>query len=270
LGAGIPNPTLGLNASEMGDALPVVNLGAGRIAIDVSAAGHTCAVLQVGEIKCWGANEVGQLGQGDRVDRGQLPAQMGDALLPIDLGPAPWRRVVTGATHTCVLHSVGTVKCWGKNEAGELGQGDLLDRIGKPGELLDDVSVKPAHFALGLYAGQGLTCTKLDDQKLYCWGRGGHGQLGLDSDQPRGGVPKDIGSHMKAVLLPAGKRISDVAVSRSGHQVCARLSDGAGYRCWGSNLGHVVLPGAGTDENIGDAADEMGTLQPIDLGLAVP
>jgi len=39
-----------------------------------------------GAVKCWGPNSAGQLGQGDTLERGGTASDMGDALLPIDLG----------------------------------------------------------------------------------------------------------------------------------------------------------------------------------------
>ena len=74
----------------MGDDLPPIDLGAGRTATAISAGtSHTCVILDDGSIKCWGWNFLGQLGQGDTDDRGDEPGEMGDALLPIDLGGGP-------------------------------------------------------------------------------------------------------------------------------------------------------------------------------------
>jgi alpha-tubulin suppressor-like RCC1 family protein len=72
----------GDNPGEMGDNLPVVNLGTGKTAVAISSHGgyHTCALLNDGTVKCWGANESGQLGLGDIANRGDGPGEMGDAL----------------------------------------------------------------------------------------------------------------------------------------------------------------------------------------------
>ncbi|NMO16819.1 tandem-95 repeat protein [Pyxidicoccus fallax] len=70
---------------EMGDALPPVSLGTGRIATSLTAGTHTCASLDDGGIKCWGANQRGQLGLGDTAQRGAGPGQMGDALPAVEL-----------------------------------------------------------------------------------------------------------------------------------------------------------------------------------------
>jgi len=48
---------------------------------------HTCARLNIGQVKCWGVNGSGQLGLGDTVGRGSKISDMGDNLPAIDLGP---------------------------------------------------------------------------------------------------------------------------------------------------------------------------------------
>ena len=47
---------------------------------------HTCVVLADGNAKCFGRNSAGQLGQGDKKNRGDQPGTMGDNLRPVDLG----------------------------------------------------------------------------------------------------------------------------------------------------------------------------------------
>jgi alpha-tubulin suppressor-like RCC1 family protein len=75
---------------EMGDALPFVDLGTEQRAVLLATQEyHTCAVLEDGAVKCWGANDNAQLGlgeAGDDVDRGDDPGEMGDALPFVDLG----------------------------------------------------------------------------------------------------------------------------------------------------------------------------------------
>ena len=70
----------------MGDNLPAVNLGTGRMAKAISAGGsHTCAVLDDGFVKCWGRNE-GRLGIGYLNNRGDDPYEMGDKLPLVGFG----------------------------------------------------------------------------------------------------------------------------------------------------------------------------------------
>jgi alpha-tubulin suppressor-like RCC1 family protein len=132
----------GLGGSDMGDALPAVDLGAGRkpIALGLSATGtHTCAVLDDRSLKCWGWNSHGQLGRGDTSNVGGAMGDMGDALLPIDLGTGVLvDEIGLGNRHTCI-RAGKRIKCWGLNEHGQLGIGDLVDRGDASGEMGDDL-----------------------------------------------------------------------------------------------------------------------------------
>ncbi len=110
-------PFVGDEPGEMGNALPFVDLGTGRKATFIIAAeGRTCAILDNARVKCWGANDYGQLGLGDTSDRGSAPAEMGDALPYLDLGAG---RTVTALSAwgyaTCAVLDNGGVKCWGGN-----------------------------------------------------------------------------------------------------------------------------------------------------------
>ena len=128
--------------SEMGDQLPVVDLGTGRTAVQISAGGsQTCAILDNGELKCWGGSFTGQLGYGDTQSRGSAPNQMGDFLPAIDLGTGRTAvqvatgGVLFGSNHTCALLDNGQVKCWGRGAVGNLGYGDILNRGDEPNEM---------------------------------------------------------------------------------------------------------------------------------------
>jgi hypothetical protein len=124
----------------VGDNLLPVDLGrddSGEpyTAIQISAGyWHSCAVLNDGQIKCWGRNANGQLGLGDTDDRGAEPGEMGDALPTVDLGEGVEAvDVYCGYRNTCALLSDGGIKCWGENGYGELGLGDD-ENVGDGGE----------------------------------------------------------------------------------------------------------------------------------------
>ena len=80
---------------------------------------HTCALLESGDVKCWGAGHYGGLGYGDAEYRGyeQVPADYGP--VPID-GRAV--DLVAGNAHTCVVLDTNEVRCWGNGPGGALGQ----------------------------------------------------------------------------------------------------------------------------------------------------
>ncbi|MFM7060318.1 MAG: RCC1 domain-containing protein, partial [Actinomycetes bacterium] len=138
LGLGDTNAR-GDGPGEMGDNLPTVALGTGRTATRLAAGvDHTCALLDNGTVKCWGANSAGQLGLGDNQPRGYVPGQMGDTLPAVALGTGRTAtQLAAGFTSMCVVLDNGTVKCWGLNYDGELGLGDTNDRGDGPGEMGD-------------------------------------------------------------------------------------------------------------------------------------
>ncbi|CAN0212636.1 unnamed protein product [Pylaiella littoralis] len=143
------------NADSIGDSsndmsnLAAIDLGSGRTAVEVAAGGnHTCAILDNADVKCWGNNDFGELGQGDTLSRGSGPGEMGDNLLPISL-PTGWTlsSLSLGYYHTCALVSevdvVDNVVCWGANFDGQTGLGQSeTENVGdEPGEMGDNLSV---------------------------------------------------------------------------------------------------------------------------------
>jgi E3 ubiquitin-protein ligase HERC3 len=100
---------------EMGDQLPLVQLGVGRTARSVASGPQwTCAVLDDGSVKCWGRNAVGELGKGDKVGAGSNAGDM-NKLQPLDLGSGRKARHIAIAEDktTCALLEDGSIVCWG-------------------------------------------------------------------------------------------------------------------------------------------------------------
>jgi hypothetical protein len=78
---------------------------------------HTCALLSSGPVQCWGLNNQGQLGDGGNTDRSSPGSVTGLA--------SGVRGIRSGQRHTCALMDDTTVKCWGKNSEGQLGNGSI-------------------------------------------------------------------------------------------------------------------------------------------------
>jgi alpha-tubulin suppressor-like RCC1 family protein len=136
-----PGPRVGVESE-----IPVVDLGAGRTVTQIALGLlHTCVVLDGAQVKCWGQNDYGQLGLGDRRSRGIGVGEMGDALPVIDLGQgARVKQLVAGEHHNCALLESGDIKCWGRNEDGQLGRRHR-DNVGTaPNQMGENlVSTKP-------------------------------------------------------------------------------------------------------------------------------
>ena len=91
---------------------------AGAVTPQIQAGGdHTCAVENTGTVKCFGRNDFGQLG----VSANSGTANPTPTPTTVDLGGAKAVQVAGGALHTCVLLEGGTVKCFGQNVYGQLG-----------------------------------------------------------------------------------------------------------------------------------------------------
>lgn len=251
---------------EMGDALPAVDLGAGRAVALAAGSLHTCALLDDGRVKCWGWNIEGQLGLGDVESRGDDPGEMGDALPAIDLGAGRTAVAITaGRQHTCAVLDDGHVKCWGDNNGAQLGLGDTVDRgdaSGEMGDALPVVDLGAGRTATAITAGTYHTCAILDDGHVKCWGNDAYGGVGLGDTSTHGGSPGEMGDALPAVDLGPGRTAT--AVSASNFHTCALL-DGDRVKCWGANdLGRL---GIGDTVSRGQLPGEMGDALPVvDLG----
>jgi len=253
---------------EMGANLPVVDLGPGVAATAIAGGGyHTCALLVGGSVKCWGFNDQGQLGLGDRDFRGDEPGEMGASLPVVDLGPGVTATAIAaGAVHTCALLAGGTVKCWGENY-GQLGLGDISYRGDEPGEMgasLPAVDLGPGVTATAISATAYHTCALLVGGAVKCWGLN-FAALGLGDTETRGDEPGEMGANLPTVDLGTGK--TAIAISAGGYHTCALLVGGT-VKCWGANFYGSL--GLGDAEIRGDQPGEMGdNLPPVDIGPGV-
>lgn len=258
----------GDQVGEMGGDLPDVDLGTGRTAVQLAAgSAHTCALLDTGEVKCWGANGYGQLGLGDMDNRGDDIKEMGDYLPAVDLGKGKVLEIAAGVAHTCARLDTRVVKCWGFNLMGQLGLGDTNNRGDQPNEMGDNlprVDLGRGRVALELAAGAYHSCARLENATLKCWGYNLQGELGLGDTNSRGDQPGEMGNSLPAVDFGVGLKATALA-ARYFH-TCARLDDGA-LKCWGENSYGQL--GLGDIDARGDDPGEMGNfLSPVDLGTA--
>ena len=256
LGVGRAGQEIGSAANPMASVDPV-DLGAGSIAVSVSAGGqHTCALLDDATLRCWGANSFGQLGLGDTVSRGRTADSMGDALPAVDL-PSGVVSVAAGGEHTCAVLDDGALHCWGLNDFGQLGLGDISNRGDSADEMGLTTEVDLGGDAVARVAtGSAMSCALLSDGEVTCWGNNTEGELGT-------GDLIDLGDHptetpiLDRVSLPTDRTVIDLAVGPHDLRVhvCAHLDD-ATMSCWGGNAKGQL--GLDSTEAIGDEAGEMG------------
>ena len=97
--------------------------------------------------------------------------------------------VAVGQYHTCTILENSSIYCWGLNHHGQLGDGTCSNPWmggGCPSPGSDSWSPKQIHLPDGLNAtsiaaGQHHTCAIADNGSVYCWGRGGNGEIGIGS-----------------------------------------------------------------------------------------
>ncbi|MDP1850017.1 MAG: hypothetical protein Q8K79_19685 [Solirubrobacteraceae bacterium] len=237
------------NTSTIGDdetpgSIAPVDLGPGRTARAISAgAGHTCAVLDDGSVRCWGYGANGRLGTGarDSVGDDETPG----SIAPVDLGPGRTATAITvGEAHSCAVLDDGSVRCWGYNRQGQLGYGneESLGDNEAPGSV--DALTLPAP-AVAISAGDFHTCSVLAGGQVRCWGYGRYGLLGTAATRDIG----DDESPLTIAAVDVGGGRAVTAISAGSLHTCARLADG-NVRCWGYGANGRL--GSCSDASIGD------------------
>ena len=90
----------------------------------------TCSLFNNGLVKCWGKGDEGRLGYGNTNNRGDGPVEMGTNLPTVDLGTGKLvKQIHSGHTHRCSLLNDGNIKCWGRADFGQLGNGNSNNHV---------------------------------------------------------------------------------------------------------------------------------------------
>ncbi len=189
-------------------------------AIQISAgASHTCALLDEGTAKCWGGNGYQVYGTPGFF----WPYTKAIAVQNGDL--ANLQQIVGGSSFTCALLKDGTAKCWGRNDKGQLGVGDTLDK-GTPTSVLESPSLE-LNAVKQLAAGKSHACALLNNGTAKCWGQNSVSQLG----DPNVFGHSDVAA--SAISLFTAPE-TGTSVSSGETHTCA-MSDAFQVLCWGNN-----------------------------------
>lgn len=218
---------------------------------------HTCARTADGEVWCWGGNGDGQLGDGTTTRRlrpvmvpaltgveqlalgwrfscarresgvlcwgwsewGQAGTAGGRVTTPSAIGGLSGTLVelVAGDNHACARTDAGAVRCWGRGDQGQRGDGSTL-LFG-----VSAMTYRVPETSVGMGAGQLHTCVIGESGTLRCAGRNGEGQLGDGTTtRPTNAV---------ATLLPS----TVIAVDGGFSHTCALLAASRVVSCFGEN-----------------------------------
>lgn len=182
---------------------------------------HTCALSTAGRAYCWGSGSYGRLGNG-----GTSTQRTPVAVAPPEGEPDPltFASISGGYEFTCGLTIAGKAYCWGRDNAGQLGNGELENQV-KPVAVEDtpDGATKYASIATG----SSHTCALSTAGKVYCWGNGEFGQLG---DGESGLDAYD--SVPVPVADPTSGAVQFTSITTGNSFTCGATTSGQAY-CWG-------------------------------------
>lgn len=198
---------------------------------------HMCALLNNGTVKCWGANESGQLGNNSTTD----------AKLPVTVtGLTGVKAIAVGETSSCAITNAGALKCWGQP-----------DHVNFPTRI--PVPTTVPGFASGVAAvtiGELFTCALMTSGAVKCWGYNISGSLGNNGPTTGNGMI----SRTPVNVIGLGAGSGTKAISAGLGYACAQ-SHAGGLKCWGDNVYGVcanpALPNTVT------APVTIGSLAPV-------
>lgn len=171
--------------------------------------GSACAFSITGELKCWGNNLSGQLGDGTNTDRLMPTSVKG-------IGKGVTSVGVSDFGHACALVD-GGVKCWGDNAKGAVGNGTFVSSN-------SPVSVSGLESGVkSIFSSGSQSCAVLNDGSAKCWGYNNYGQLG-DGTKIDRSSPVSVASFASGVTSISDKIGFACAVANGG------------LKCWGNNI----------------------------------
>jgi hypothetical protein len=208
---------------------------------------HTCALVS-GSVYCWGENDYGELGNNSTTDS-WTPVQVRLSATTYLTGVT---QVSASGKFTCALLSAGTVRCWGHNQYGQLGNGNTNDSS-------IAVQVSGITNAIQVTNGANQACALLSDNTVKCWGYNNDGQLGDGSITNRSTPVQVVGASgsgsLTGVSIVSGGRL----------HTCALLSGGTVY-CWGDNGNGELGDGTTTNRSLPVRAGSITNASTISAG----
>lgn len=195
---------LGASPTTAASSVPVVVPTVPAASALCAGTGFSCALGADAQVRCWGKNDLWQLGRA-----ASSPA--GPDLVP---GVTAATAIACGATHACAVTASGVV-CWG---------GNASQQTGAPSSSRELPRIVAGVHASAVTAGASHTCALSLDGGISCWGGAAMGQLG-----PRGPSASSLASSAAPVVVPGP---SAIAISAGADHTCAAAVDGS-VSCWG-------------------------------------
>ena len=230
---------------------PIAVAGLTGVTSLISGARHSCAVITGGTVKCWGMNYFGQLGNSINAN---ADTDLDSSATPIAVsGLTGVVSLSLGEYHSCAVITGGTVKCWGRNYDGQLGNSIDANTDTNPDDSATPIAVAGLTGVVSLSLGYSHSCALLTDSTVKCWGSNYYGQLG-DGTTNNSSLP---------VAVPALTGVATLTVG--GNSSCAVLPGGAA-KCWGRNKKGLLGNGTTTDSSSPVSSTGFGNVAVLSVG----
>jgi alpha-tubulin suppressor-like RCC1 family protein len=248
---------IGDAAGEMGASLAYVSATRKIRKVASGPNAPFCVIFEDGGARCWGLGHLGQPAPNGN--------QFGQITTDIDFGSGRKAAdIAVNSNHACAVLDNGSVKCWGSNDQGELGQGDTTTRETPP---VLPVALGTARTAKKVSVGFGFTCALLDNDRLKCWGRNANtvndggigGVLGIGNTNHIGNDPNEMGDNLQYARLganPATTQPWPVKKVGTGRTHACALLENDRIKCWGRNDGGGQLGSENTTAYGGSVVDD--------------
>jgi alpha-tubulin suppressor-like RCC1 family protein len=208
--------------------VPVAVAGLSGVTAIAAGVSHTCALLSGGTVDCWGYNGNGELGNSTNTICNPGTGDVCTATPSAVTGLSGATAIAAGADvnlnvgHTCALLSGGTVKCWGYNFDGELGNGMTTSNPVPTPQTVSGLS-----NALAIYAYPFNSCAVVSGGAVKCWGDNQYDELATGSTAGFSDTPVSVGVYVGST--------GSLSVGPTTSAICAVKSDGT-VACWGEGV----------------------------------
>jgi signal peptidase I len=210
------------NGTTTDSSVPVQVAGLSSAVAVSGGVEHGCSVKGDETVWCWGRNDKGQLGDGTTTGSLAVVQVKGVGGVGV-LGSAV--DIASGLSHNCARLSDATVRCWGLNNKGQLGNGTTTDSA-TPVQVKGVAGVGNLTGIVTIGSGDSHGCGAHQLHTVYCWGLNNKGQLGNDTTD-------DSSTPVGVVSLGRADAGFVSLAGGTGH-TCGVNDEGVVW-CWGLN-----------------------------------
>jgi alpha-tubulin suppressor-like RCC1 family protein len=177
-------------------------------------------------------------------------------------------QVFAGGFQTCIINEVAQVICWGRNSAGQLGQGSVAAISKKPNEIpvvKFEADVVPEKLSVGDAHTCAIVSTSKAPSQVVCWGSNANGRLGIGSSTAQMLQPTNnkLLSSVNLGTDESGYKEEAQDIAAGFEHTCALTKTGK-VKCWGGNTSGQL--GNENSINIGVSQSQMDALKSVNLG----